>query len=279
MDSEIWEHLQGVPLLEKLPIPVSNSESARRIRTIIAIAIISDAFVTNIFRVVGFNGIMRKKMLDLAITRPNDEAHCRSSLLGALHYLPEYGEEIIIRSTKEIKKSVESTLRPLLVPSEHQEFTDGVLDLCKEATETWSLIQRDKFYYQAHMNLNFKKWEPIEGDKGGVPTKPNASEKGDGSHKPKAPADSPQVNGKGKGRASPSHLPPKPTLPVWPVLVLLDGEAFSCFIAGKALFPEQTEVAQAEVKKQRRRSVAVEKKSSPGAVYDMLFGMGNWEGP
>ncbi|CAI4214144.1 unnamed protein product [Parascedosporium putredinis] len=202
---KIWEQLQDNPLLTKVPIPVSNSGPARRIRTIIAITIISNAFVTHIFLKFGFDKSMRKLMLKLAIAKPDDEAHCRSSLLGILRYLPGYGKEDIIRSTTQAVESVTSTLGPLL---------------------------------------------------------PNNSENGDAGHKPKAPADSPQVNGKGKGRASPSQLSPRPTLPVWPLLILLtEGETYTCFIEGKALFPEQTEVAQAEVKRQRRQSIVVEKKS------------------
>ncbi|CAI4214262.1 unnamed protein product [Parascedosporium putredinis] len=163
---KIWEQLQDNPLLTKVPIPVSNSGPARRIRTIIAITIISNAFVTHIFLKFGFDKSMRKLMLKLAIAKPDDEAHCRSSLLGILRYLPGYGKEDIIRSTTQAVESVTSTLGPLLVSSEYDEFRQSVSKLCEEATEAWNLIQHAQPYYEALMDLDYEKWELIDGDRG-----------------------------------------------------------------------------------------------------------------
>ena len=143
----MWQNMEK--LAQGLPLPHSDSSSAKSIRAVIVLSVLAQAFVRHIFTttyLLSESGELDKVLTLLAEQDSSHELFARSVLLR----LFANNEVQMIRSRVTwMVEEVISRIQDIIPPDRLDSFNSGLKDVAEKGAQTWSKFQRNKTHFKA----------------------------------------------------------------------------------------------------------------------------------
>ncbi|CZR56357.1 uncharacterized protein PAC_06245 [Phialocephala subalpina] len=170
-DRSAWEDLRESRYLERaIPLPRSNSPTAKQMRIAALLAILARSIAQHVFQPIYIlegkdeRDEIRELLVHLAITDSKKESFCRALLLSI------FPGDQTINGTKAIKE-VLKCVRNLVSDAQYESFRLGVEDIAQKAQEAWRLVQGTKEKFEVYFELNHYvdlEWQLLNFDDGRV---------------------------------------------------------------------------------------------------------------
>ncbi|GAO15409.1 uncharacterized protein UV8b_07018 [Ustilaginoidea virens] len=124
-----------------LPLPATNSPAAKQMRVATGLMACGQALVTHIFRPswLTLDGELDDVLRLVAESRPDQEAFFRAV---SLNTLPEEQAANQEKSISNVVLEVSGSLSMWVRESKRQRFASMLQDVCRQACESWALIQK-----------------------------------------------------------------------------------------------------------------------------------------
>jgi hypothetical protein len=153
-DQTTWENLRNHDLLKRIvPLPLSNTTSAKDMRVAALIGICAEAMSRHIFQSTYLlDGSQLHELIDALQSYDwNQGSYLRSVLLRSL--ITEQKENSLKR-TKRLVAEVLKLTKPLLSAKRQVLFEDALLGVCKKITEQWMQFQELEAAVEPDFELN-----------------------------------------------------------------------------------------------------------------------------
>ncbi|KAJ5880800.1 uncharacterized protein N7473_011853 [Penicillium subrubescens] len=153
-DQTTWENLRNHDLLKRIvPLPLSNTTSAKDMRVAALIGICAEAMSRHIFQSTYLlDGSQLHELIDALQSYDwNQGSYLRSVLLRSL--ITEQKENSLKR-TKRLVAEVLKLTKPLLSAKRQVLFEDALLVVCKKITEQWMQFQELEAAVEPDFELN-----------------------------------------------------------------------------------------------------------------------------
>ncbi|KAF8857474.1 hypothetical protein BDZ45DRAFT_803256 [Acephala macrosclerotiorum] len=170
---ETWKQFRESQVLNRLPLPRSNSPAAKRMRIAAMLAIISRCIDQHIFHPTynlgegegGGDGI-RPLLVDLAAANSKKESHLRALLLSIE---PEKQAGNASKRVEQVVTEVASYTQDVLSAVQCKKFKSGLEKVVQQALEAWQIVQctREKFEPLFALDGDFE-WQLLSFEEGGT---------------------------------------------------------------------------------------------------------------
>ncbi|KZL81542.1 hypothetical protein CI238_07947 [Colletotrichum incanum] len=141
-DPSKWNEIRNhLTVTRAIPVPSTNSSTAKQMRVAASLAILASALITHVFQPTYLLSDNELSMLlnDLTTIDFENEAYLRSALLPLFpSKQKEHAAERAQKATSDLVKCVSS----LLLPNKRDEFASALLKICQNASRYWAEIQQ-----------------------------------------------------------------------------------------------------------------------------------------
>ncbi|KAK3936009.1 hypothetical protein QBC46DRAFT_270510 [Diplogelasinospora grovesii] len=169
-DPSCWTNLRTSPYLKnatqlQIPLPQSNSPSAKGMRIAAVLAVLSRALHRHLFRPVYLldddDENLVKFLRAVEDEDPAREAHCRATLLCTL---PERQQAQGARRVKTVVREVSWLVQHLLGALQFEAFHNGLEAACRLACEQWMRIQLSQMKIEPYFGPPYDDfdWQVLE---------------------------------------------------------------------------------------------------------------------
>lgn len=143
-DPSCWTNLRSSEYLKhavRIPLPQSNSPSAKQMRIAAVLAVLSRALTKHIFRptyLIENDSELSQILRSLEAANPAHELHLRSTLLAVL---PEREKRNATKRVKAVVREVSYVVQHLLSALQYESFCIALEQSCELACSHWRQIQ------------------------------------------------------------------------------------------------------------------------------------------